>query len=94
MLEHEFAAAHPTDEAGHLHRFRYSLLTETVGSSPIRCEVYGIRIAEEGGRDSCLSALTTSLSQISALLTRLSRNCVGPSGLADVVEDWKKESAG
>ena len=94
MSEHEFAAVHPTDETGHPHHFRYSLLTETVGSAPICCEVYGIRIAEDGGKDSCLSALTTSLSQINALLTQLSRNCVGPSGLADVVADWQKESAG
>ena len=82
------------DESGYLHRFQYYLLSETEPSGSFGCDVYGICITSDRGTEARILALTTSFREIHTLIATLHRNAVGPAGLADVAEDWKKERAG
>ena len=93
-MEIHIASINCLDESGILHSFRYSLLTELEGESRFCCEIYGIRITSDRGEDTQMPAVTTSRTEINALLAALVRNNVGPAGLADIVTDWKKQRVG
>jgi len=93
-MEVHAATTNCSDESGVSHSFQYSLLSQLEGQSRFCCEVYGIRITSDRGGDTQIPAITTSRTEINALLAALIRNNVGPAGLADIVADWKKQCAG
>ncbi len=76
------------DQEGNLRRFHYFLTINQEETPHFPCENYGVRVAEEGGGEASVAAITTSATRIDALLTLLGANRVGPAGLADVVADW------
>ena len=87
-MEIKIATRHCRDPLGHQRLFHYYLTVDQEESPRFICENYGVRIAEESGDDACVPAITTSASRIDQLLTLLVDNRVGPSGLADVLNDW------
>ena len=73
-----------TDQEGRTRFFQYALLDEE------REGRYGVSVTEKGGETCCLSGLTDSRECAAAFLTLLIRGSVGPVGLPDVAEEWKK----
>lgn len=76
------------DQEGNLRRFHYFLTIDQEETPHFSCENYGVRVAEEGGEETSIAAITTSAARIDELLTLLVDNRVGPAGLSDVVSDW------
>ena len=76
------------DQEGNLRRFHDFLTIDQEETPHFSCENYGVRVAEEGGGEASVAAITTSATRIDELLTLLVDNRVGPTGLADVVADW------
>ena len=72
------------DQEGRTRFFQYALLDEE------REGRYGVSVTEKGGETCCLSGLTDSRECAAAFLTLLIRGSVGPVGLPDVAEEWKK----
>ena len=87
-MELEIATRQCLDQTGVCRRFHYFLTIGYEETSRIFCESYGVRISEEGGDETEISAITTSASRIDELLTLLVDNRVGPTGLSDVLADW------
>ena len=76
-----------TDQEGRERIFQYALLE---GPQEGR---YGVSVAEEG-RETCrLPRLTDSRERAAAFLSLLVRGGVGPVGLPDVAEEWKKSGS-
>ena len=71
-------------------RCRYSVLVDTVSVGRFFCELYGVKIEEERGETASFPGLTFSAAEIDELMERLIRCRVTPTGLADVLCDWKK----
>lgn len=76
------------DQGGNPRSFQYFLTIDQEETPSFFCENYGVRVAEEGGDEATVAAITTSAARIDELLTLLVDNRVGPAGLADVVADW------
>lgn len=76
------------DQGGNPRCFHYFLTIDQEETPRFSCENYGVRIAEEGGAEAAVSAITTSAARIDELITLLVDNRVGPAGLADVIADW------
>jgi hypothetical protein len=87
-MELKIATCQCPDQLGQTHRFHYYLTVDEMKAPYFNCENYGVRIAEESGADTTIPAITTSASRIDELMTLLVDHQVGPTGLADVVEDW------
>lgn len=87
-MEFRIADRQYRDQGGNLRHFQYFLVIDLEESPRFSCENYGVRVAEEGGDETAISAITTSAARIDELLTLLVDNRVGPAGLADVVADW------
>ena len=71
-------------------RCRYSVLVDTLPVGRFFCEQYGVKIEEEGGEEVSFSGLTFSAAEIDELIEKLIRYRVTPTGLPDVLCDWKK----
>ena len=87
-MELKVASCTITDEKGHLRKFHYSLLIDSIQSGSFFCEDYGILISEENGDKSSITGITTNADRIDELMTRLVKHQVSPTTLADVVADW------
>lgn len=87
-MELKIADRHCRDQSGNPRCFHYFLTIAQEETPHFSCENYGVRIAEEGGTETTVSAITTSAARIDELMTLLVDNRVGPSGLADVIADW------
>lgn len=74
-----------TDQEGRERIFQYDLLDQEGR--------YGVSVAEEGKAACCLSRLTDSRERAAAFLALLVRGGVGPVGLPDVAEEWKKSAS-
>lgn len=77
-----------TDQAGTIRRFDYSILIGEMSVGTYACESYGVKVAEQGGEQVCVENITCSASRIDELSSLLTRNCVTPVALNDVVSDW------
>ncbi len=77
-----------TDPAGTVRRFDYSILIGEMDVGRYSCESYGVKVAEQGGGQSCVENITCSASRIDELSGLLVRNVVTPATLEDVVSDW------
>ena len=75
------------DQEGNLRRFHYFLTINQEETPHFSCENYGVRVAEEGGGEASVAAITTSATRIDELLTLLVDNRVGPAGLAIMIFD-------
>lgn len=87
-MEMKIATRQCWDQGGCARRFHYYLTIDQEEASRLFCENYGVHIAEEGGEDRKIPAITTSASRIDDLLTLLVDNTVGPAGLEDIIADW------
>ena len=87
-MELELASRQWVDQRGDRRSFHYYLVVDQVETPGFCCENYGVRIAEEGGESTKIPAITTSAMRIDELMTLLTENLVGPTGLADVIADW------
>lgn len=87
-MELKIADRRCRDQKGNPRCFHYFLTIHQEETPCFSCENYGVRVAEEGGEEASISAITTSAARIDELLTLLVDNRVGPAGLADVVADW------
>ena len=87
-MEYEIAVGSWRDERGGLRRVHYYLQVETVEAGSFCCENYGVRVTEEGAGSASVPGVTTSATEIDRLITLLVEHKVGPTALADVVEDW------
>ena len=73
-------------------RCRYSVLVDTIPAGRFFCECYGVKIEEEEtGDEAVFPGLTCSVAEIDLLMERLVRCRVTPTGLADILCDWKKK---
>ncbi len=78
-----------TDEEGGQHCFNYYILIDEIAyAGDLVCENYGVKISVPGGESASVPDVTLSAGRIEALAALLLRNCVTPSTLRDVVEDW------
>lgn len=77
-----------TDQAGVVRRFDYSILIGEMDVGPYACESYGIKVAEQGGGETCVENITCSASRIDELSDLLVRNGVTPAAVHDVLSDW------
>lgn len=77
-----------TDQAGAVRRFDYSILIGEMDVGPYSCESYGVKVAEQGGEQTCVENITCSASRIDELSGLLVRGGVTPASLNDVVFDW------
>lgn len=78
-----------TDEEGGRHCFNYYILIDEITcAGGLVCENYGAKISIPGGESASVPDLTLSAGRIEAFAALLMRNCVTPSTLRDVVEDW------
>lgn len=87
-MEMKIATRQCADQEGNPRRFHYFLTVDQEETPCFFCENYGVRIAEESGRDVSIPRITTSAARIDELMTLLVDHRVGPAGLADVVADW------
>lgn len=87
-MELKIADRQCQDQGGNTRSFHYFLTIDQEDTPRFSCENYGVRVAEEGGGEASVAAITTSAQRIDELLTLLVDNRVGPAGLADVVADW------
>lgn len=87
-MEMKIATRQCRDQRGKTRKFHYFLTVDQEQTPRLFCENYGVRIAEEGGSEHTVPAITTSAIRIDELMTLLVDNVVGPAGLADVVADW------
>ena len=71
-------------------RCSYSVLVDTVPVGRFSCEQYGVKIEAERGETVSFPGLTFSAAEIDELMEKLIRHRVTPTGLADVLCDWKK----
>ena len=76
------------DQTGRVRRYDYSILIGEMDVGAYACESYGIKVAEQDGKQALVENITCSASRIDELMTLLVDNCVGPAGLSDVVADW------
>lgn len=89
MRELTVAKREMVDETGKIHNFEYLILiNELPVSLGIRCESYGVKIAEKDGDGAEIADITVSSTRIEQLLDLLVRNTVTPCTLYSVVEDW------
>ena len=84
-MEMKIATRQCRDQRGKTRKFHYFLTVDQEQTPRLFCENYGVRIAEEGGSEHTVPAITTSAIRIDELMVD---NVVGPAGLADVVADW------
>lgn len=83
--EELFASLEVTRSQGGPLSIRYYLLEEARKGGET---LYGIKVAEETtGNGAIAPGITRDKNQISALMTRLVREAVTPTGLADVLSD-------
>lgn len=87
-MELKIATRQCRDQVGKDRCFHYFLTIDQEETSHLSFESYGVRIAEEAGDETAISAITTSAARIDELITLLVDNHVGPAGLSDVVADW------
>ena len=88
MQETPYAEKQVHTEDGKPLDLSYSILSEGEGSNRAR---YGVRIVERNsGSHAFAPGLTTDKEQILALIETLVRNAVTPTGLMDVIEDWRE----
>ncbi len=86
MREISYAVKQVQAEDGKMLSLAYSILIDDSHSGP---ESYGVRIVEQNsGSHTEATDLTTDAAQIDALMDKLSRNTVTPTGLADILTDW------
>ena len=66
----------------------YTLLCDEAETAGLMgCEFYGVKV-EMGAETASRPRLTASRSSVGALLDKLVRGGVTPTGLSDVVDDW------
>ena len=87
-MEMKIATRQCQDQAGEHRCFHYFLTIDQEESPRLFCENYGVHIAEEGGEERRIRAITTSAARIDELMTLLVDNTVGPAGLDDIIADW------
>lgn len=76
------------DAEGRLREYGYFILVGEKCVGSFSCEAYGVMIRETTGESAAVPDITVSAARIEDLITRLIRNTVTPTALADVVADW------
>lgn len=76
------------DQTGRVRRYDYSILIGEMDVGAYACESYGIKVAEQDGKQALVENITCSASRIDELSGLLVRNSVTPAALHDVVSDW------
>lgn len=88
MMELKFATKSFSDERSQTRCFHYFLLVDPVEHGNFFCENYGVKVSEENGDSALIRGITASSRRIHELITTLVEHLVGPTVLADVVDDW------
>ena len=88
LLALQFKSVKENAVVDNLNTTRVQTLQELLDEEREGC--YGVSVTEKGGETCCLSGLTDSRECAAAFLTLLIRGSVGPVGLPDVAEEWKK----
>lgn len=76
------------DEAGNRHQFEYRLITGRIFHQGRRIPDYGVCITSPEAEPVRIPSITTDRARMEELMALLIKNCVTPTSLPYIIEDW------